>query len=155
MRPGMKIATFSAALCITASVGVLMRVQIPQPRALPAAVLGYTSGKDCYNANGCATTAKFSACLDCCVSHCPLPWYEGCIDECIARFDPKDVYAALLESARAISAREGGPDIFSAKTVLVACQSSKDRRIAHVARLLAVESEDYGGITGIYQKRTP
>jgi hypothetical protein len=116
----------------------------------PSTTLGYTDGKQCYFANGCYLPAKFSQCLDCCMSHCPTPWYSGCVDECIARFDPKDVYAAAIDATRTISERKSEGQ-YDARTMLVALQGASDRRMAHAARLLAVEAQDFGGASGILQ----
>lgn len=147
----MKITTAAASLCITAGIGIYSSLpRQPLPFPVPR---GYTDGKQCYYANGCATVAKFSQCIDCCSTHCPYPWNAGCIDECIGRFDPKDVYAAMVEATKTISNHEGGEAFDQAKTILAATQHSSDTRIARVARMLAIESEDYSGISGIYVKR--
>lgn len=156
----MKITTLAATLCITASIGIIWGVK-PLSQSVPAfgtlqsgpQPRGYTSGKDCYIANGCYLPAKFSQCLDCCANHCPTPWNAGCVDECIARFDPKDVYAAAVDATRTISERKSEGQV-DARTILLALQGVSDRRMAHAARLLAVEAQDYGGATGILQGTT-
>lgn len=151
----MKITTLSAAVCITASAAILWQVQPPLPAfgpSQPTTTLGYVDGKQCNHANGCNLRPTFSKCLACCLANCPYPWYDGCVDECIAVYDPKEVYGSLIDATDILSKRKG-EGFGDALSMIVAVQSSKDDRLAHVARLLAVESQDYGGLTGILQER--
>lgn len=150
MRKPMKIATLAAAVCITSSVGILMHAGRPLPSLPQPQSRGYTDGKQCNHANGCNLRTTFSKCLACCASNCPYPWYEGCVDECIATFDPKDVYGAMIEATDTIAERKS-EGFGESVSILTAVQGSSDRRMAHAARLLAIEAEDYSGHTGIFK----
>lgn len=153
MKTSMKIATLLAAVCITTSVGILVHFEPPsveEPRPVPR---GYSSGLACYQANGCEFRATFTQCLKCCNQHCPIPWYDGCVDACIAQYDPKKVHAALIDASEVITNELPGEIQGEARALLVAVQYARDERTRHIASLVARDAEDAIGTTGIYVER--
>lgn len=148
---GLCASVFAASVYILA-VNPSMSHTEPEP-VNPNGPRGYSSGLACYQANGCEFRATFTQCLKCCNQHCPIPWYDGCVDACIAQYDPKKVHAALIDASEVITNELPGEIQGEARAILVAVQYARDERTRHIASLVARDAEDAIGTTGIYVER--
>lgn len=104
-------------------------------------LLGYTNGKECFNAN-CSTQPTLIKRMECCETSCPGTWYIECADAAIGE-DPSAALKTLTWAAATIDYATPFSfpgDLDRAASFFVACARSTNPLIARMARGFAAES---------------
>lgn len=132
------IAVATAAVLAIAGVAS----SIPNPfDGLARIVRGYTSGKECYQAN-CSTLPTLIKRMECCEASCPGSWYLDCANEAVGE-DPGESLRTLTWAAKQIDYANPFSlpgDLDRAASFIVVCSRSTNPLIAKMAAGFAAES---------------
>jgi len=109
--------------------------------------MGYSSGKGCFDGE-CKNKATFTDCVNCCTQRCPS-FSDECVDLCIEKFDPKDVFRELSQAGLDVGNKKTHDyKKFCQQVVLIKeAQKSVNPRTRRIAKLIAREASDKSGLS--------
>lgn len=110
-------------------------------------VMGYSNGQGCFDGE-CKYKATFTDCVNCCTLRCPS-FTEECVDLCIEKFDPKDVFRELSQAGLDVGNKQTHDyKKFCRQVVLLKeAQKSANPRTRRIAKLIAREASDKSGLS--------